>query len=181
MSVIAKLMVRNVVMFGKNRAVDLGCVCDNDLMYEYAGSEEDKLFTRYSPWGEMRLHQPEGWALASEGDQHKGVGFYVMILAADEVDDIEQLGAVAYAQLRVVSITDFGDGQAQKLEMCDGWQRRNLPCRGIENFNWKMSVDNPAVIAQIKPGTEAYWIAFYPADLGRDGAIAKAHGRASVE
>ena len=172
MSVIAKMRVSNVNDFGSGRLVEMSCICDNDLMTEYAGSEEDKLFTRYSPWGEIKLHQPSGWAMGDQNDL-----FYVMILSKDEAGEEPKFpGAYAFCQLRVASITDFGDGQAKRLEMCEGWQAKNCPSKGVANFNWKMAVDNPAVISQLSPGTENYFVAFYPAVHGRDGVIAKAHG-----
>jgi len=177
MSVIAKLVIRGVHTFGTGgQMVDLSCLCDNDLMKAYAEDHEDKLFTEYSPWGEMKLHQPPGYTLGQSLQQDDA--FYVMIVSKDEISDgFTFPGAYAYSQLRVDSITDYGDGQAKRLEMCTGYIAKKLPVKGIENFNWKMSVDNPAVFSQMNPGTEDYFVAFYPAaSFDRNAAIAAAHG-----
>lgn len=168
MSVIAKMVVRNSHVFGVGSLAELSCLCDNDLMAEYATSEEDKLFTRYSPWGEIKLHLDSGWSL--QQDQK----YYVMVLAKDEIGESPK-GAALFCELRVCSVTDFGDGQARRLEMSDGWNKKNLPRRGIDHFNWKMSVDNPPVFDQLKAGSNDYWIAFYREELGRDGTIQLAH------
>lgn len=79
MSVIAKLSIVKVTRFGTGTHVALNCVCANDLMAAYAESEEDRLFTRYSPWGEMTINQPDGFALGREGDV-----FYALILRDGE-------------------------------------------------------------------------------------------------
>src|SRR6185369_7548856 len=63
MSVIAKLTVRSIVEFGTGTFVELGCIADNEMMAAYATSNEDKLFSKYSPWGEIKLHQRGGWAV----------------------------------------------------------------------------------------------------------------------
>ena len=172
MSVIAKMSIRAVHNFGSGRAVDLSCVCENALMAAYAGSEEDRLFTKYSPWGEIKLHQPENWCLGKQDDK-----FYVILMRADEVYLPEFPGAVAYAPCRVVSVTDYG-AESRRVEICNSSNRKE-GYRAIANFNWQMSVDNPGATNQMVPGVDDYWLAFYPAELGRDGTITKAHGHAS--
>jgi hypothetical protein len=75
----------------------------------------------------------------------------------------------------VANITDYGDNMARRVEMCNGWKTKDLPNKGVDSFNWKMSVDNPPVIDQLRPGTEDYYVAFYCAGrFDRDGAIAAA-------
>lgn len=169
MSVIAKLSIRDITDFGSGRLVEMGCVCSNDLMSAYAESEEDKLFTKYSPWGEIKLHQPSDWIIG-----FKSECFYVVITRKDEVEEgFSFPGAVAHSGLRIVSISDFGDGQAKRLEMVECGKKGPA----ITSFNWKMSVDNPAVFAQLKAGSEDYHVAFYPATkFDRDAAIRAAHG-----
>lgn len=173
MSVIAKLVIRGRDHFSVGSLVTLGCLCDNDLMAEYADDHEDKLFTRYSPWGEMKLNLKHGYVLGEDGE-----AFYVMITSQDESEDTSFPGAVAYGPLRVVSVTDFGDNMARRVEMCDdGWEK-DTPRKAIEHFNWKMAVDNPPVFNQLKPSSTKgdYWIAFYPASrFDRNGAISAAH------
>lgn len=175
MSVIAKLLIRSVTGFGTGQLVELGCVCENDLMGAYASTHEDKLFTQYSPWGEMKLCQPAGFSLGAPTDEFaQGAAFYVMALSKDEVEEAAFAGAYAACPARCLSLTDFGDGQAKRVEF-----RNEGPAadhRGVDRLNWKMSVDNPAATGQFKPGAP-YWIALYPAArFDRDAAIRAAHG-----
>ena len=170
MSIIAKMIIRNVVEFGSGNLIEMSCICDNDLMVAYATSHEDKLFTKYSPWGEVKLHQPSGYQLGQTGDT-----FYLLITKADEVLDKTFPKAYAYTPLRVVSITDFGDNQAKKLEMNDGYNNGEKS-KSVSSFNWKMSVDNPLATDQLKPSQESdYFLAIYPACFGRDKVISLAH------
>src|SRR3546814_14035258 len=60
MSVIAKLNLLAVRAFGGGSLYEMSCVCQDDLMAMYAKSDEDKLFTNASPWGEARLHTSLG-------------------------------------------------------------------------------------------------------------------------
>lgn len=172
MSVIAKMIIRSVHEFGSGCLVEMGCICDNDLMTAYAESHEDKLFTKYSPWGEVKLHQPSGFQLGVVGE-----AFYVMITHEDEADDKSFPGAFACAPMVVLSVTDFGDNQAKRLDMADETWRKESPRRGVDSFNWKMSVDNPAVFKQLHAGERDYFVAFYPAtSFDRDASIKAAHG-----
>lgn len=175
MSVIAKLSIRSITAFGTGQHVKLACVATNDVMAAYAVTEEDKLFTKYSPWGEMKLNQPAGYSLGQAGDEFKqGDVFYVMALAAKEVDDTTFPGSYAVCPAICASLTDFGDGQAKRVEFRNGGSASDH--RGVDRLNWKMSVDNPAATGQFKPGTE-YWIALYPAaKFDRDATIRAAHG-----
>lgn len=171
MSVIAKMIIRGVHQFATGSLIELSCICDNDLMAEYADTHEDKLFTKFSPWGEIKLHQPGGWQLGGEGDC-----FYVMITHKEESANLSFPGAVVFDSLRVSSITDYGDNMAKRLEMTEGWGGQGRPRKGCSSFNWKMSVDNPPVFDQLKAGCVDYWVAFYPASsFNRDGVIEAAH------
>jgi hypothetical protein len=172
MSVIAKVSIRNIHNYGSGSLVELGCVCENDLMAAYAGSEEDKLFTKYSPWGEIKAHIPSGWVMGEVGQ-----AFYVMI-GNDLPKDVDLSfgdNIRFWSQAKVQSITDFGDNQAKRLEIIDTGNQRGP---ALTSFNWKMSVDNPGATDQLQPGSNDYWVAFYPADrFTRDTAIAAFHGR----
>lgn len=193
MSVIAKLLVRGVTDYGTGRLVELGCVCENDLMAAYATSEEDKLFTKYSPQGDMKLHQPAGFALGTEpGDMVPPEAFYVMALHKDEYEhkapdlgpdrdryqpDLNFPGASVWACGSCYSLTDFGGTKRVEFR-ANG--KGTIGSRGVEALNWKMSVDNPAASDQFKPG-EIYWIALYPASkFDRDAAIRAAHGHPAL-
>lgn len=171
MSVIAKMQIKNISDFAHGRLVELTCVCENDLMAAYADSEEDRLFTKYSPWGEVKVNQPTNYVLGQSGDK-----FYVMLGRAEEISDFGFRRAVAFCPARIVSLTDFGDGYARRVEICDG--HRKAKAEGIDSFNWKMSVDNPPATAQFKPSVDDYWVAFYPAKdgLDRNAAISAFHG-----
>ena len=169
MSTIAKLIIRNVTQFGSGNLIEMSCICDNDLMTAYATSHEDKLFTKYSPWGEIKVHQPSGYQLGEQGD-----AFYIMIVRKDEVEQSTFPKSVAFAPLRVVSTTDFGDNMAKRLEMNEGYDKH--VSKTISSFNWKMSVDNPHVTNSLKPGSNAdYQLIIYPAALGRDEVIRLVH------
>lgn len=174
MSVIAKMSIRAITSFsGAAKLLDMSCICDNDLMAAYATSEEDKLFTKYSPWGEIKLHQDDGYALGEEGDY-----FYVMLMRTSEVQDFGFAGAYASLPVKCVSLTDFGDGQAKRVEFTDGWRKVEKGKRAATKMNWKMSVDNPGATVQFLPGVDDYWVAFYPAKVfDRDGVIRAAHSK----
>lgn len=178
MSVIAKLMVRQAVQYGTGTFVELGCVCDNDLMAAYATSDEDKLFSRYSPWGEIRLNQRSGWAVFThDADQHvepPGAGpkaFYVMLLTDEEVSaasgEYGFPGAAAFVKVTCYSKTKFaGDGSRVELREVHNWKigETNYQKRDsvIERMSWKMHVDNPPAEAGFTPGKD-YWAVFYDA------------------
>jgi hypothetical protein len=174
MSVIAKMSIQKISEYGTGSHIDLSCVAQNDLMAMYAGSEEDKLFTQASPWGEMSLNQPRGFAIGKQGDQ-----FYVMILRDSEAGDKNFPDAYASCKARCISLTDFG-GTSRRVEFCDHTHKAysdSIKSVRIEGLNWKMTVDNPPAFAQFEPGKTDYWIAFYPASsFDRNKAIAAAHG-----
>jgi hypothetical protein len=187
MSVIAKLNIRSQTDFGTGRLIELSCVCENDLMAAYATSEEDRLFTKYSPWGEMKLSQPEGWALGNgkTGDEFgPPPAFFVMALAEREhehipapaesyMPDANFPGASAWVFGYCHSILDLGGTRHVEFR---GGNAGTIKGRAIEKLNWKMAVDNPGASNQFKPG-ERYWIVLYAAEkFDRDGAIRAAHG-----
>jgi hypothetical protein len=189
MSIIAKLMVRQVTSFGTGAFAELSCVCDNDLMAAYATSEEDKLFSRYSPWGEIRLHQRANWAVFVKDEQHvpaptPPAAFYVMLLGEDEVGDdaVERFKrASAFLKVECHSKTKFAGDRSRvelreagrKIDPADYRSREGV----IERMSWKMHVDNPPAEDQFVPG-QRYWAAFYDAaKFDRDTTIAAAHGR----
>lgn len=179
MSVIAKLTVNSVSDFGSGSLVELSCVCNNDLMTEYAGSHEDKLFTRYSPWGEARLHLSKDSKLPIKGDQ-----FYFMLLTPQESDITKTTdagpihkSALYSTAISVSGLTDRGEGVAKQVEFTAFNPKAPLPDQ-ITNLNWKMSVDNPAATNQFKPAISGYTLGVYPASaFDRDQAIHAAHSQ----
>lgn len=176
MSVIAKMNITKTSPFATGQHVELGCVCSNDLMAAYAESEEDKLFTKYSPWGEMHVFQPSGFALGTAGDHDTGTpadAFYVMVLFGGEAEDRPCEGAYAICQAVCYSRTEFG-GDSVRVEFRDRAAKTDRT-KGIDKLNWRMSVDNPGASNQFKAGEECL-IAFFPASkFDRDTAIAAAH------
>lgn len=184
MSVIAKLSINNVAVFGTGQLVELACVCANDLMAAYAESEEDRLFTKYSPSGDIKLHQPSGFVMGDPPTEFRRADvFYVIAVRADETEADQAgkgsqrgfPGAAAYTRGRCVSLTDFGDQQSKRVEFREAGTPEQR--RGIEKLSWKMSVDNPPATAQFLPGVSDYWLVFYPeARFDRNAAIRAAHG-----
>lgn len=175
MSVIAKMQIQAVTPFGVGQSLDLGCVASNETMANYAGSEEDKLFSKASPSGSMRLNQPAGFILGKpyhEPGQEPDT-FYVMVLFGDEIDDQSFKGAYAVVEARCASVTDYG-GTSKEVRFHDASSKTSRT-RGIDRLNWKMMVDNPGAQVQFKPDTPCV-IAFYPTtNFDRDQAIAAAH------
>lgn len=190
MSVIAKLEIRATTDYGTGRLIELGCVCQNDLMASYAGSEEDRLFTTASPWGEMKLSQPEGWHLANgkQADElSPAPAFYVMALHESEHEYLEPKegehshqpdknfpGCSAWTRGTCHSITDLG--YSRQVEFRGAGTHAKVKGRAIDKLNWKMTVDNPRASNQFKAG-EPYFIVLYDASqFTRDTAIRAAHG-----
>lgn len=176
MSVIAKMSIRAVSRFGHGSLTELGCVCANDLMAQSAGSEEDKLFTKASPWGEAKLSGPDGFQLGKPADGFgDGTTFYFVVVWADEAPaDPEKLNAFNGATLafkgRCASLLDLG--YSKTVEFAADRQAD----RGVDRFAWKMMVDNPGAYEQFKPGADC-WIALYPVErFDRNQAIAAALG-----
>jgi hypothetical protein len=161
-AVIAKLQITSSRSFGSGCLTVLNCICENDLMAAYAESEEDRLFTKYSPWGEAHL----GACLATgvEISSLDGRRFYVVTVNGQQ----PCRGAAKVVACRVVAITDFGDNQAKRVEVASEYAEKTA-------LNWKMSIDNPPAVAFFEPGKGGYRVAFYDADeFTRDTALADA-------
>jgi hypothetical protein len=185
-------MVRAQTDFGTGRLIELGCVCENDLMAAYATSEEDRLFSKYSPWGEMKLSQPEGWALANGKGQDEfgpAPAFYVMALHESEhelspipteryLPDADFPGASAWAFGTCYSLTDFGG--SRHVEFRANTQG-TVKGKAIDKLNWKMSVDNPGASNQFKPGERYFFVLYDASKFDRDAAIRAAHGHPAPE
>lgn len=176
MSVIAKLYVQTARNYGAGSLSQLHCVAENDMMAAYADSEEDRLFTRYSPSGDVKLHHDSGWAPFDQD----GEKFYFLILNAEEAGNRQFPGAVAYRALQVFSLTDFGH-DAKRLEMREHAAPTSTDFRErrIGKFSWQMTIDNPGLMDSgfLEPGRSDYWLVIYPAgEFTRDKAIAAAHG-----
>lgn len=161
-SVIAKLQIVSQRQFGEGQYLTtLQCVCENDMMAAYAGSEEDRLFTKYSPWGEAQVG-----CLLGSGFVPKGQKFYAIALRGDP--NVPPPCPKARKVVAVVceEVANLGHDQS----------RVEVASRGKVGLNWRMSIDNPPAVAFFQPRIYDYWVAFYSADeFSRDEALADAH------
>lgn len=183
MSVIAKFATREIAHFGTGQLVSLSCWCENDLMAAYATDEQDKLFTKYSPWGEMRINTFENHPLfKAHSDYNQASAFYVVLLSEAEAGEIDANetqafpGAEFFCRVRCYSVLDLGaDSKNVEFKITE-----KQPHRGVDGFNWKMAVDNPGASDQFHPRAD-YFAAFYDATkfTSRE-AIRAAHGRGAA-
>lgn len=175
MSVIAKMQLNGVLDFGTGSLAKLSCVCENDLMAAYAKSDEDRLFTKYSPWGEMKV----GYGFKDKHGLPKfqqGHSFYVVALRnypEDGVLRVERpvcIGAEHVHPCSVRVIHDYGSSKQVEL----AYDQRTPGSRLTYDAD-----DHPGEF--FEPGKTGYWVAFYDSTKFSVGsALADAHS-ASVE
>lgn len=192
MTVIAKLYAQEVTEFGTGTFAQLACIANSDLMAAYATSDEDKLFSRYSPWGEIRLHQRSGWCVFTKAEQHVGgpwdpKAYYAVMQPAGEIEADRFKGAEAFVKINCYSTMRLAqDGTRVELREVYDWKKlgdeeaagpsTRSRAGVIEKLSWKMHVDNPPAEAQFVAG-ENYWLAFYDASrFNMQEALAAAHG-----
>lgn len=169
MSVIAKMNVYAARDFGSGSLIELGCVCENDLMTAYATSNEDKLFTEYSPWGEARVNLFPGVRIPFAQDQ-----FYVVAIREGEFEGKPLPGAAFVLPARCSELAELGDAN-KRVEFTFGW--RKTEGSQVSGFNWRMTVNNPGALAQFVPGADDYWVGFYPVSgFDLQAALNNAHG-----
>jgi hypothetical protein len=165
MSVIAKMEIEDCKSFGRTGWLTrLKCVCENDVMAEYATAHEDRLFTRYSPWGDCQL----GLCLVSGVDvaSLKGRKFYMITTRGNLRPPFR--GAAAVLKARCVEVARTGKDQ-NRVEVAAAY----CEDRGL---NWRMSIDNPPAVAFFEPGESDYFVAFYDCErFTMDEALADAH------
>jgi hypothetical protein len=164
MSVIAKLQITSCRDFGKTGFMTtLQCVCENDLMAAYSEANEDRCFTRYSPWGEAQL----GKCLVTgvPVDMLKGRKFYAVALRGSEQPAFKGAAAVVPARVAEVAKTGPDNGRVEIVTF-----------KGDVGLNWRMSIDNPPAVEFFEPGACDYFVAFYDAiEFNMDEALASAH------
>ncbi len=182
MSVIAKLQLNGTLDFANGSLSKLSCVCENDMMAAYAGANEDRLFTKYSPYGEMKIEH--GFKTAKGNPKFEiGHKFYVVILRSLTGVPLCP-GAEHVHPVRCHAIHDFGTTKQVEISN-DGWpMSANLPApEGTPGvFHWRMSIDNPPAVAFFEPGKAGYYAAFYDADKFTSAeAVYKARSDDSVE
>lgn len=195
MSVIAKMSVQRRADFSTGSFIELACVASNEVMAAYAGSEEDKLFSRYSPSGSIRLHQAEGWAVFPDPQAtyverdpaapHVPPMFYVMMVSLDETPEPRFGEGITYTQVECHSVAKYAyDGVRVDLRDVRNWRdpekldKAYWRDRGgiIQKLSWTMHVDNPPAESQFVAGRK-YWVIFFPIEtFSRDRAIARALG-----
>lgn len=173
MSVIAKLNLLAVRAFGGGSLYELSCVCQNDLMAMYADSDEDKLFTTASPWGEARMNVSLPAEAAHPAVQSQ---FYAMLVHKGEPGfTTEPKGAFLVCPARILHVGDFG-GTTKRVHISSAY---NVPeGLALRTFSWSMSIDNPGASDQLKPGTGGWLFSLYLAGpFDKRTAIDAAHGK----
>ena len=171
MSVIAKLYVQGTTPMGSNTLLALSCVCENELMAGHTPSNEDILFSKYSPSGEARL------ILAGAGAGDYGVlqgdQFYFIFQKSAEQPNLD--GAFGASRMNVQSITDFG-GTSKQVQLVSENRTAPDPSWTIQNVNFKIMIDNPRASDQFKAGESGWWLTVYKAtSVTMHEAIAMAH------
>lgn len=171
-AIISKMKIKTQRDFGSSGTLaTLDCVCENDLMAAYARSEEDRCFTKYSPYGEAQV----GASLLSGACNLMG-GEQLYVVVTRREDGYECQGAIKlwkaerhFINARCVCVTDFGDGQAKVVEMAQSYVDEKV------GFNMKTAIDNPPAVEFFVPGKDDYRVAFYDAKaFDRDTALADA-------
>lgn len=176
MSVIAKMQLNGTLDFGSGSLSRLSCVCENDLMAAYAGSEEDRLFTKYSPWGEMKV----AFGFKDKNGMPKfGAGQKFYVLALREQERPPCPGAEHVHPARCHAVHDYGSSKQVEI-ICDAKPHSHAMSGDFADWpgelHWRMTIDNPPAVAFFEAGKSGYWIAFYDAEqFDRDQAIAAAH------
>ena len=175
MSVIAKMKLDGALDFANGALSKLSCVCENDLMAAYAKSDEDRLFTKYSPWGEMKL----GHKFVTDKGNTKfqpGQAFYVVALRDTKKPTCSKAEHVHPVNCRVIH--DFGTSKQVEV-VHDAWPTSSYNPKPEDfpgELHWRMTIDNPPAVAFFEPGKSGYWIAFYDADkYSIHQALADAH------
>jgi hypothetical protein len=175
-AVISKMRVKTVRDFGKSGTLTtLECVCENDLMAAYAQAEENRCFTKYSPWGEAVLGV---CPFSGSIEAMRGKSLYVVVTKRGDGFISPRAQAMCwdprrtYLDVRCHSILDMGDNQAKTVEVCQSYTGEKV------GFNMKTAIDNPPAVEFFKPGADDYRVAFYDAEVfDRDSALADVFDR----
>jgi hypothetical protein len=173
MSVIAKLIVRGSSAFGPGVLVEMGCICENDLMTNWTSlkDDEDRMFTTASPSGDARLNL----AVSPQFPQmNQGDDYYFVLTHKDEPGFTENpKGCFLTSKARISHVTDFG-GTTKYVEICSENPQQYAT---LQRFGWKMSIDNPGAYNQLKPGTGGWLLSIFPCkSFTIRTAIDAAHG-----
>jgi hypothetical protein len=155
MSVIAKMSVLASRAFGNDQLIELGCVCENDLMAMHTPSNEDITFANASPSGDAKLNCSTG--LSFRRQEH----LYLIFSKQEAAPDFE--GAIVVVPARCVAITDYG-GTSKRVEVANRYRHHNVEkLHELEPsaFNMYIQIDNPAASVQFEAGEADYWVGIY--------------------
>lgn len=152
MSVIAKMKLDGTLDFSGSPLSKLSCVCENDLMAAYAKADEDKVFTKYSPWGEMKI--ASGFRDKKGNTQFfPGQKFYVVALKSATKPACAKAAHVHPCSTRVVH--DFGSSKQVELAY-DPRIAGSAPSNSMDENVAKVVTDR--VSGMVSPATKALWM-----------------------
>lgn len=175
MSVICKVSISEIRQFGEQKLVKTTCVADNEVMAAYNPSEEDKLFSKYSPSGSADFTVPVNIPIP-ENLAYPSPKLYLMFVQNEVRPEFSN--SLCFAKIKVNSSTDFG-GQSKQFDIGTFYQSKpkdETSWKWIEQFNHRIMIDNPAAAEQFKPGDAGWWIGIYNADKFKmEEVIADAH------
>lgn len=164
MSVIAKMKVFAAPRaFGDKQLVELSCVCADELMPACNDGRhkvhENKTFQQASPSGDAKINLPRDVAFRTDEE------LYLIFHRCTEPPTFD--GALAVVDATCRSVTDYGG--TSKLVEVSNVGRYNYDTRSydkahplaVDQFNMRMTIDNPAASIQFAPGKSDYWIGIY--------------------
>ncbi len=163
MSVICKVSISEIRPFGEQKLVKTTCVSDNEIMAAYNPSEEDKLFTKYSPSGSADFTVPVTIPIP-QNLAYPQPKLYLMFVQSEVRPEFSN--SLCFAKIKVNSSTDFG-GQSKQFDIGTFYQSKSKDEKShkwIEQFNHRIMIDNPAAADQFIPGDQSWWIGIYDAD-----------------
>lgn len=168
MTVICKVSVRDVRSFGTEILVKSDCIAENEVMAMYNLDDEDKLFTKASPSGsaDFVVDKVIEQDLPRSADRWQRK-MYLVFVKQDDKPTFET--AIAFAPVRVESMTDFG-GTSKQVEIST-FYGNNAPGaahlasnpRFMKKFSHRIMIDNPGAFNQLSPGSAVWWVGIYDA------------------
>ena len=172
MSVIAKMYSSGRYPMGSVMMHTFSCVGDNEFMSHYTPSNEDILFSKYSPSGDARVTLPAEFGVMN-GDQ-----FYFLFTKGEAPSVEHSLGR---HKIRISSITDFG-GTSRQVQIESDRETEREDNHTIMQFSYRIMIDNPRAFDQFKAGERGWWVTIYAANrVTKDEAIAMAHAKAEAD
>ena len=174
MSVIAKMSAGTIRAFGSTKLIELHCVCAAELMpgCTAVGKENENLtFQKASPSGDAKF-SVDATVPVKDGEE-----FYLIFHNQAEPPAFD--GALAVVDGRCNWVTLFG-GTSTQVDVSSVYRYEKNPPRHakqVDQFNMRMSIDNPHASVQFEPGVGGYWIGIYRAsEVTMAEALAMARG-----